>query len=68
MKDLGVTKIVKKIKFEKTWSELETKSCFQSQLFTKYLRQFLVFMWNSEILECFSFLLVSTKLLFWEEN
>ena len=32
-------KIVKQIKFERVWDELEAKNCFQRQLFTKYLRQ-----------------------------
>ena len=43
MKDLSVTKSVKEIKFEEAWGKLETKSCFQRQSFTKYLRQTLVF-------------------------
>ena len=31
-------KIVMQIKFEGVWGELEAKSFFQRQLFTKYLR------------------------------
>ena len=38
MKGLRVTKIVKEIKFEGIWDNLESKKCFQSQSFTKYLR------------------------------
>ena len=44
MKDLRVTKIVKEIKFEGVWGDLESKKCFQRQSFTKYLRVTLVFM------------------------
>ena len=44
------------------------------QTFTKYLRQTLVFMWNSALREkfnfyfCKSFLLVLTKFSFWQED
>ena len=33
-----------KIKFKVVWGDLETKSCFQIQSRTNYLRQALVFM------------------------
>ena len=39
MKGLRVTKIVKEIKFEGVWGELEAKKCFQRQSFPKYWRQ-----------------------------
>ena len=67
MKDLRVTEIVKEIKFEGVWDELETQKCFQRQSFTKYVRLTLVSMSNSALREkfnfCFSrvFLLVLTK-------
>ena len=51
VKGLTVTKIVKQINFEEVWGELEAKSCFQNQFRTKYLRQTLVFMWNSGLRE-----------------
>ena len=38
MKCIRVTKIVKEIKFEGVWGELEAKRCLQRQSFTKYLR------------------------------
>ena len=38
MEELRVTKIVKEIKFEGVWGELEAQKCFQRQSFTKYLR------------------------------
>ena len=44
VKSLIVTKIVREIKFEEVWGELEAKKCFQKQSFTKYLRLTLVFM------------------------
>ena len=34
--------MVKEIKFEETWGELEAKYCFQRQSWTKYVRQTLV--------------------------
>ena len=36
-------------------SELEAKTCFQRQSFTKYLRQNLDFMWNNTLREKFDF-------------
>ena len=73
MKGLRVTKIVNKIKFGGVWGELEAKYWFQIQLLTKYMRQTLAFMWNREIrkfqfLFFSSFLLVSRKSLFWDED
>ena len=44
MQGLRVTKIVKEIKFEEVWGKLDTKTSFQRQLFTKYLRPTLGFM------------------------
>ena len=38
MKGLRATKIVKEVKFEGVWGELEAKIYFQRQPFTKYLR------------------------------
>ena len=49
VKDPRVTKIVKQIKSEKGWGELEARNCFQRQSFTKYLRQSLPFIWNSKL-------------------
>ena len=48
---LRVTKIVKLFKFERIWGQVEAikQSC------TKYLRQTLVFMWNSTLREKFNF-------------
>ena len=43
VKGLRVMKIVKEIKFEGFWGELESKKGFQRQLVTKYLRLHLVF-------------------------
>ena len=55
VKSLIVTKIVREIKFQEVWGELEAKKCFQKQSFTKYLRLTLVFMWNSALREKFNF-------------
>ena len=57
MKGLRVTKIVKEIKFEAVWGEVESRKGFQRQSGTKYLR--LTFKFNF----CFprDFLLVLTK-------
>ena len=55
MKDFRVTKIVKEIKVERVWGELEAKNCFQKQPFTKYSRLTLVFMGKSALREKFSF-------------
>ena len=43
LKGLRVTKVLKKIKFEGAWGELESKKCFQRQSFTKCLILTLVF-------------------------
>ena len=48
-------KIVQKNKFEGAWGELEAKDCFLRQSWTKYMRQTLVFMWNSAIVGNFNF-------------
>ena len=40
---IRITKIVKEIKFEVVWGELEAEKCFQRQSFTKYLRLTLIF-------------------------
>ena len=47
--------MVKDIKFEEVWIELEAKKCFQRQPFTKYLRQTVVSMGNGALREKFSF-------------
>ena len=44
VKGLRVTKIVKQIKFEEDWGELQVRNCLLRQSFTKYLKQTLVFM------------------------
>ena len=44
MQGLRGTKIVKEIKFREVWGKLDTKTSFQRQLFTKYLRLTLGFM------------------------
>ena len=44
MQGLQITKIVKEIKFEEVWGKLDTKTSFQRQLFTKYLKLTLGFM------------------------
>ena len=55
MQGLRVAKIVKEIKFEEVWGELESKTSFQRQSFTKYLRLALVFMSNSTLRDRFDF-------------
>ena len=54
-KTLGVSKILKQIKFESTYKELETKSCFKRESWQNYLRQNLVLMSISALPEKFSF-------------
>ena len=54
VKSLGVTKIVKEIKFEGVWDKLESKNGFKRESFAKYLRLALVFMWNSAPQEKFN--------------
>ena len=44
VKGLGVTKIGNEIQFGAHCCETEVKTCFQRQLFTKYMRLTLVFM------------------------
>ena len=65
MKGLRVTKLVKEIKFEEFWGELDSKKVLQSQSFTKYVRLNLVLMWNSAPREkinfCFSEFFASIK-------
>ena len=51
MKVLRVTKIIKKTKFEGIRDELESKTRFQKQSVTKYLRPNLVFGSNSRLVE-----------------
>ena len=36
VKGIRVPKMLKEIKFERVWKELEVKNCFQRQTFTKY--------------------------------
>ena len=55
MTGLIVTKIVKKVKFEGVFGELEAKKCFRRQSFTKYLRLTLVFMGNRALRGKFNF-------------
>ena len=55
VKDFRVTKIVKEIKFEGVWDELESKAGFQRESVTKYLRLTLVLVWNSALREKFNF-------------
>ena len=62
-----------KIGFGGVCGELEAKNCFQRQSFTKYLKQILVFRWNSALREEFNFffsgVLVSIKKIsFWRKN
>ena len=73
MKGLRVTKSFKEIKFERVWGELKSKTGFQRQSFTKYLRISLVFTRNSTLREKFNFyfarvLLGLTKYSFWQED
>ena len=72
MKRIRVTKIVNEIKFEGVCCKLEVKNLLQRQSITKYFREILVFIWNSEIRESFNiyfsavfFLLASVKFLLW---
>ena len=44
VEDHRFRKIVKQIKFEGGWGELEARNSFQRQSFTKYYKQSLVFM------------------------
>ena len=55
VKGLRVAKIVKKIKFERVWGDLESKIGFQRQSVKKYLRPTLVFAGKSALREKFSF-------------
>ena len=66
VKGLRVTKIVYQIKFEVVWSELEAKNCFQRQSFTEYLRQTLVFVWNSTLQEEFHFYFPGHFCYYWQ--
>ena len=55
VKSLIVPKIVQKNKFEEDWGELEARNCFQRQSWTNFMRETLVFKWNSTIRENFKF-------------
>ena len=74
MEGLRGTKIVKQIKFEGVWGELEGKYCFQRQSWPKYMRQtFSVSVKEHDTGKVQfqflnSFLLVLTKCSFWEED
>ena len=66
VKGLTVTKIVKKINFERVWGELRAKSCFQRQSRTGHLRQALVFMWNSALREGLNFHFQGILCYYWQ--
>ena len=51
LKGVRVTDIVIEYKFQEVWRKLETKICFERQLFTKYLILALAFMWNDALRE-----------------
>ena len=55
MKGLRVIKIVKEIKLEEVWGELEAKKCFQRQPLTKYLTLTVISIQNSALREKFNF-------------
>ena len=63
VKDFRVTKILKEIKLERVWGDLESKKCFQRQSFIKYFRPTLVFLCNSALPEKFNFCFL--RLFFW---
>ena len=49
MKDLKLTEIVKKFRFEGVWHKLESKGAFQGQSVTGYLGLILVFVWGGAL-------------------
>ena len=49
MKDLKLTEIVKKFRFEGVWHKLESKGDFQGQSVTGYLGLILVFVWGGAL-------------------
>ena len=53
VKDVTVTQILKEVNFKRVWG-LESKTGFQRQQVTKYLRLTQVFTRNSALLEKFS--------------
>ena len=54
VKDVTVTQILKEVNFKRIWGNLESKTGFQRQQVTKYLRLTQVFTRNSALLEKFS--------------
>ena len=54
VKDVTVTQILKEVNFKRVWGNLESKTGFQRQQVTKYLRLTQVFTRNSALLEKFS--------------
>ena len=74
VKCLLVTKIVQKINFTEVWRRMEERHCFQRHPCIKYLRQNLVFMWNSTLREnlnfCFPTFFYQDQLnfYFWRKN
>ena len=52
---LRVTKIIKEIKFERVWGQLEAKKLFTERTIHNILRENLDFMWNCALREMFNF-------------
>ena len=67
VKNLRVTKTPKpSIKFEGTWGNVVTKICFQRQSWTKYLRQTLVFIWNTTQQDEFNYYFLWVFFWYWQ--
>ena len=55
MKSIIVTKIVRKMDFERSWGELDAEGCFQEQSWARCMGQGLIFVGNSAVREGFNF-------------
>ena len=55
IKLVRVTKIVKQLKFQGSWWRVKAKYCLRREFWPKYLRQSVVFLWNSTLREKFNF-------------
>ena len=66
MKGIRLSEIVKLIKFEGGWGELEAKYCLQIQFWLKYMSQTLVLVWNSLLQKKFNFKFPTAFRLHWQ--
>ena len=67
-KGLSVRKASKKSNLKESGGHIEPRNCFQIQLFTKYLRKTLVFVWNSALWDKFDWCFPRGFYQFWQNS